>query len=141
MSAAKKSPDKQGKNREKVGKGKPPKETQWKPGQSGNPKGRPKSITLSEALRAQLGQVMPGEDEKTYAEKIALVLCEEATKGNVGAAKEIADRTEGKPRQTLDVDMSVMDWRALAHAHGLDTQDVIAEAKRIIAESATATGH
>ena len=27
----------------KIGKGKPPKDTQWKPGQSGNPKGRPKA--------------------------------------------------------------------------------------------------
>ena len=35
--------DKQGSNREsEVGYGKPPIGTQWKPGQSGNPKGRPK---------------------------------------------------------------------------------------------------
>jgi hypothetical protein len=136
--------DKQRKNsgsrdeRGRFAKGNP---TAFKPGESGNPKGRPKSVTLSEALRAQLGQVMPGEEEKTYAEKIALVLCEEASKGNVGAAKEIADRTEGKLRQSLDVDMSLFDWRSLAKAHGIEEQDVIAEAKRIIAESIAATGH
>ena len=136
--------DKQRNNREAKGDGQARKLANlkpFKPGESGNPKGRPKSVTLSEALRAQLGQVMPGEDEQTYAEKIALVLCDEASKGNVGAAKEIADRTEGKPRQTLDVDMSLFDWRELAKAHGLDTQDVIAEAERIIKESAIATGH
>jgi hypothetical protein len=141
---SKSSADKQRKNsgdRDEKGRFQKGNQTAFKPGESGNPKGRPKSITLSEDLRAQLGQVMPGEDEKTYAEKIALVLCDEATKGNVGAAREIADRTEGKPRQSLDVDMSVMDWRALASAHGLNEQDVIAEARRIIAESVAATGH
>lgn len=113
----------------------------FKPGASGNPKGRPKSVTLSEALRAQLGQMMPGADEQTYAEKIAVVLCEEAAKGNVGAAKEIADRTEGKPRQSLDVDMSLFDWRSLAKAHGIDERDVIAEARRLIEESTAVSGH
>jgi hypothetical protein len=141
---SKKVTDKQRKNREEKGDGQARRLANlkpFKPGESGNPKGRPKSVTLSEALRAQLGQMMPGEDEKTYAEKIALCLCDEAAKGNVGAAKEIADRTEGKPRQSLDVDMSVMDWRALAQAHGLNERDVIAEAERIIQESAIATGH
>ena len=114
----------------------------FQPGQSGNPKGRPKSITLSEALRQQLAQQIPGKSEQTYAEKIALMLCKEAAKGNVGAAREIADRTEGKPRQTVDVDMSLFDWRALAKAHGIDERDVLAEAQRIIAaESAAHSGH
>jgi Family of unknown function (DUF5681) len=136
--------DKQRKNSEGKGDGQARKLANlkpFKPGESGNPKGRPKSLTLSEALRAQLGQVMPGEDEKTYAEKIALCLCEEAAKGNVGAAKEIADRTEGKPRQSLDVDMSLFDWRELARTHGITEQDVITEAQRIIKESLTVTSH
>ena len=111
------------------------------PGQSGNPKGRPKSITLSEALRHELAKEHPdGQDGETYAEKIAAVLCKTAAEGNVNAAKEIADRTEGKPRQAVDIDMSVMDWRAIAKAQGISEQDVIAEAKRIIAESANAGG-
>lgn len=105
-------------------------------GVSGNPKGRPKSITVSEALRRVLGEMMPNEPESTYADAIARVLCEEAAKGNVAAAREIADRTEGKPKQAIDVDLSVMDWRELARAHGLNEQDVIREAQGLIAESA-----
>lgn len=66
-------------------------------------------------------------------------MCTEATKGNVGAARELADRTEGKPRQMLDVDMNLLDWRELANRNGLNLQDVLEEAKHII-ESAAAAG-
>jgi DNA helicase HerA-like ATPase len=105
-------------------------------GVSGNPAGRPKSITLSEALRLQLAKVSPHADERTYAEEIARVLCVNAARGNVNASREIADRTEGKPKQAIDVEMNVRDWRQMARAHGLSEQDVIREAQRLI-ESAT----
>ena len=58
----------------------------WKPGESGNPAGRPKSITLSEALRRELAKEAPAEEGKpatgeTYAERIAVMLCAEAAWG------------------------------------------------------------
>ncbi len=108
----------------------------FKPGESGNPEGRPKLTLLSEALREQLAEVLPEADERTYAEEIARVLCADAAKGNVMAAKEIADRTEGKPKQAIDVDMSIRDWRELARRNSLSEQDVLREAQRLIAESA-----
>jgi hypothetical protein len=102
-------------------------------GVSGNPAGRPKSLTLSEAFRRQLSQPMPGDaDGRTFAEVIAERMCLAASGGDVGAAREIADRTEGKPRQSVDVDMSVSDWRQMAQAHGLSEQDVLREAQRLI---------
>ena len=105
-------------------------------GVSGNLAGRPKSITLSEALRLQLAKLTPHADERTYAEEIARVLCVNAARGNVMAAREIADRTEGKPKQAIDVEMNVRDWRQMARAHGLSEQDVIAEARRLIESAA-----
>jgi hypothetical protein len=112
----------------------------FKPGASGNLKGRPKLTLLSEAIRAQLAVVAPDADERTYAEVIAEKLCTEAAAGNVLAAREIADRTEGRPKQAIDVDLSVFDWRELARAHGLNEQDVIREAQRLIAQSALDSG-
>jgi hypothetical protein len=109
----------------------------FKPGASGNPNGRPKLTLLSEAIRAQLAVEAPHADERTYAEVIAEKLCTEAASGNVHAAREIADRTEGKPKQAIDVDLSIFDWRKLARAHGLNEQDVIREARALITESAS----
>ena len=75
---------------------------QWKKGQSGNPKGRPKSITLSEAYRRELAKVDPTDEQKrTFAEILAGQAVIKAKTGDVQALKEIADRTEGKARQTI----------------------------------------
>jgi hypothetical protein len=110
--------------------------TAFKPGQSGNPAGRPKSITLSEALRIELAKVLPNDTrERTFAELIAQQLVKAAATGNILAAKEIADRTEGKPKQAIAMDMNVTDWRELARQNGLSETDVISEAQRLIAES------
>ncbi len=84
--------------------------------------------------------IAPDADERTYAEVIAEKLCTEAASGNVNAAREIADRTEGKPKQAIDVDLSIFDWRELARAHGLNEQDVIREARALITESVADSG-
>jgi hypothetical protein len=105
-------------------------------GVSGNPSGRPKLTRLTEALREQLAETLPDAPERTIAEAIARALIREAVSGNVQAAREIADRTEGKPKQSIDVDLQVKDWRALAQNYGVTEADVINEAKLLIAESA-----
>jgi hypothetical protein len=95
-------PDKQGKNRESIGKGKPPKTTQWQRGTSGNPAGRPKSITLSEAYRKMLAAIDETDPQKrTRAEVLAGEMYAKAKTGDVAALKEIADRVEGKAKQTI----------------------------------------
>ena len=81
--------------------------TRWRKGQSGNAGGRPKSRLLSEALRTQLAEVKPGDPAgRTYAEIVAENLIEIACgegPGAVHAANEIADRIEGRPRQSIEV--------------------------------------
>jgi Holliday junction resolvasome RuvABC ATP-dependent DNA helicase subunit len=109
-------------------------------GVSGNPNGRPKITKLTDALRQQLAENAPYAPEETIAEMIARALIYEALGGNVQAAREIADRTEGKPRQSIDLDLQVNDWRALAQNYGVNETDVINEAKLLIAESAIDSG-
>jgi hypothetical protein len=107
----------------------------FKKGKTGNPSGRPKLTKLTEALREQLAETLPDASERTVAEAIARALIREAISGNVQAAREIADRTEGKPKQSIDVDLQVKDWRQLAQTYGVTEADVITEAKLLIAES------
>ncbi len=74
----------------------------FRKGQSGNPKGRPKSITLSEAYRRELAKIDETDPQgRTFAEILAEEMIGKAKGGDVQAAREIADRTEGKAGQTL----------------------------------------
>jgi hypothetical protein len=74
----------------------------FKKGRSGNPKGRPKSAILSDELRRKLGEPYPGAPQgRTWADAIAEALIARAVAGDVAAAKEIADRTEGKARPAV----------------------------------------
>lgn len=75
-----------------VGYCKPPVETRFKPGQSGNPSGRPKKVREltaiaeehSEQAMRNLAKLMSSQDEKV----------------SLAASREILDRSMGKPTQT-----------------------------------------
>lgn len=108
----------------------------FKKGETGNRNGRPKLTRLTDALRQQLAEIAPDAPDETQAEAIARTLIREAISGNVQAAREIADRTEGKPKQAIDLDLQINDWRILAKNYGVSETDVINEAKLLIAESA-----
>jgi hypothetical protein len=75
----------------------------FKPGQSGNPAGRPKSRTLSEAYRAWLSQPSEKDPARTNADALAEVVGRAALKGDLFAVREITDRVEGRPRQAIDL--------------------------------------
>jgi hypothetical protein len=105
---------------------------QFPKGISGNPSGRPKLTKLTEALREQLAEEMPDAPEETVAEQIAKTLIKLALSGDVQAIKEIGNRTEGLPKQAIDLDLQINDWRTLAQNYGVTEQDVIREAKLLI---------
>ncbi len=112
----------------------------FKKGESGNLSGRPKLTRLTDALREQLAETNPYAPEETVAEEIARALISEAKNGNVAAIREIGDRTEGKPKQAIDLDMQVSDWRTLAKNYSLSEEDVIHEARLLIEQSAVDHG-
>jgi hypothetical protein len=78
----------------------------FKPGQSGNPSGRPKNV-LSKAIRKKLEEVNAGG--KSVAEQITDKLTELALAGNIEAIKLLGDRSEGRPRQSISLDVDEHD--------------------------------
>jgi hypothetical protein len=116
----------------------------WKPGQSGNPTGGSKAQTLSAAYRHALKEPLPDGSGRTYADAVAETLCKNAVAGDVGAARELADRTEGRPKQTID--LSVEERRrelaeraieALMIDAGCERDEAIAELARLTPEIRT----
>jgi hypothetical protein len=85
-------------------------------------------------LRQQLAEISPDADEQTIAEEIAKTLVRLALSGDVQAIREIADRTEGKPKQAIDLDLDLqLDWRTEAQKFGLTKNDILNETKLLIA--------
>jgi hypothetical protein len=78
----------------------------FKPGQSGNPGGRPKSKFISDAYRQWLSQPSESDPSLTNADIIAASIGKLAIAGNINAVREIADRVEGAARQTIDLNES-----------------------------------
>jgi len=73
------------------------------PGKSGNPKGRPRSRGLLNALKAAVEEV--GADGRNVEEQVVDALIEEALRGRhrLPAIQTIFDRLEGRPRQQLEI--------------------------------------
>ncbi len=87
-----------------VGYGRPPTDTRFKPGQSGNPKGRPRqqktiAALLQQALSKKVRIQENGVTKSLPAEQVALMqLANKAAKGDLRALKllfELKDRYHG----------------------------------------------
>ena len=69
----------------------------WKPGESGNPNGRPrKQFCIPDILRKILSEPHPEDELKTWLETICYTAVMQAAKGDKDARAWIADRVEGK---------------------------------------------
>ncbi len=102
--------------------------------------GRPRLTKLTDALREQIAEQVPGADEQTYAEAIAETLIKLAVAGDVAAIREIADRTEGKPKQSVDLDIQATNWREAAQKYGLSESEIIHETRILLAEFDSSSG-
>lgn len=85
----------------KVGPGRPPKEYQWKPGQSGNPGGKGKRESLTAMLRRVLEKDHNG---KSIGELLVERLVKEALGGKLPHIKEVLDRVEGRVKEKIEVE-------------------------------------
>lgn len=77
-------------------------EHQFKPGQSGNPAGRPKGRSITAILRRMLDEA-DAATGRTMAEAIAEAIIVKAALGDAKLIREVLDRTEGKVTQPVDV--------------------------------------
>lgn len=106
---------------DKVGYCNPPKQHRFKPGQSGNPKGRPKKrknlpAHVNHLLRKKMRITEQGETRSaTGHEAVALILMTKALKGEQWAVKMVMDleRQHIDPDEfadSVDVESIVMDY-------------------------------
>lgn len=72
----------------------------FKPGQSGNPGGRPKKKAFRDSLVKLLDAA--GDDSAKLTE-LAQALFDKAKAGDVSAIKEVRDTLDGKPAQAIDL--------------------------------------
>ena len=79
----------------------PLKEHQWKKGQSGNPKGRPKGSSISKAIKALLDDGVTGENLEKALAKVAIT---RALNGDVRFYQMVIDRIDGKVIDVIETD-------------------------------------
>ena len=86
----------------------PLKEHQWQPGQSGNPKGRPKTDSVTRAIRSLLEDGINGQP---LYDAIAKVAVQKALQGDKHFWQFVVDRSDGKVmdqvNQSGDVQVTV----------------------------------
>lgn len=90
----------------------PPEATRFKPGQSGNPNGRPKKVQVAAAIAE--------ESLEKAMRKLSKLINSDDEKVALAAAQAIIDRAMGKAKQSLDI---------VKKPHTLDevsTEDLIA---------------
>ena len=76
-------------------------EPRWKKGETGNPNGRPRKLPeLSVLLADVLGEQT--KEGLTAAEDILRAMYARARKGDTRAAELLLDRAYGKPKQSID---------------------------------------
>lgn len=81
----------------------PPKDAQFKPGKSGNEKGRPRKIPDIDKLLSDI----PDSDY----EAVIKALFKKAKKGDVRASEVLFDRSWGKPKEKIEVTGGIKSYR------------------------------
>ena len=78
---------------------------QWKPGQSGNPKGGPrKDVSITALVKKMLGEVVEGTDGKTHAQQVAEALVRGLKILDRTSIKQMLARIEGPIKQKIEIE-------------------------------------
>lgn len=72
-------------------------------GQSGNPGGRPKKEWTWSGILTEVGDSVEVKSKKKFKELVAKRIWVEAVNGNLGAIKEIFNRMDGMPPQSMQL--------------------------------------
>lgn len=90
--------------------GNPDNLTPWKPGQSGNPSGRPKTKPLTDEFKRRRD-----ENEGELAKELIQVAIDAAKKGDFRFWQELMNRSDGKVIEQIDLtaDVNVQDLPGL----------------------------
>ena len=99
----------------------PPKPHRWKPGESGNPSGRPRTKPLTDEYKRRLNG-----DGSTLAADLIDVAIKNAKKGDFRYWQELMNRSDGKVMEILDV---TTDGQCLNDFAGLEPEDLANLAK------------
>src|SRR5215470_9491412 len=99
--------------------------TRWKQGQSGNPAGRPrKEDCITSLLKEQLAEPNSQDPEKrTWAQCVVAAVLQSAAGGNIRAAGLVLERTEGKVKETVNVEPRSLVIRWLTEQDDADDND------------------
>lgn len=92
---------------------------QWQPGQSGNPGGvgggrRPSLVTALFKELAKEGKSLKSQNDEVAGELVRLALYAKSEDTQLKAIVEIMNRTEGRPRQTIDFSSNEINVTVLA---------------------------
>ena len=107
----------------------------WKPGQSGNPRGRARgSVNLTNAILRVLKQVAaPDKQKRKWAEFFAERLVTLACEGNAAAIREVLARVDGPAPTGADGGGGIGD-RLAAALEGVDAKTILLERLAVIRE-------
>lgn len=101
-------------------------------GQVANPDGRNAfGVKVSAILKRRLSETL-ADDNQTIAEAVAEKLITMALGGDLNALRELIDRTEGRTPQTVDMDVSVNDWRQTVESFDISMDELTDEINKLL---------
>lgn len=77
-------------------------QTSFKPGESGNPNGRPKREWTWSGILEEVGEQIEPKSGKKFKELVSKRLWLKAVNGDTVAIKEIMNRMDGMPKQAIE---------------------------------------